>query len=354
LAIDKTIIPPSEATEVAQAGHDYVNGILPLAQIFPVKSNEGQWVASWTPVVPRSSTRAMQHRALDAEVPHTSSETSTAESHAGLLPLSGMDHISERDITSHANDTAWIHDKAESKFEALGQQAGVAEELERLQILVSGVVSVEVNGATVQKYSFGRPSKQQNVKPSVLWDDVKSNPADDIEAWVKIMRKAYGRKPHAAATTGVVIDALRTNEFFRTQVSGMDLEHSKTKLSRDEVLDVLRTQSGIADVLLVDEAYEDLKLDNTFSMDADISEVFPDKTFILLPSFNDPTLGATVSGPTSEAQNAEYEINKSVNDGLIGAMLTHQAPLNYDIWVNGTYIPILFEAVSTFKADVLA
>ena len=353
MAIDKTIIPPSEATEIAQAGHDYVNGILPLAKIFPVRSNEGQWVASWTPVVPKSSTRAMQHRALDAEVSHTSSVTSTAEVHAGLLPLSGMDHISERDITSHSNDTAWIHDKAESKFEALGQQAGVAEELERLQGLVSGIVTVKGNGADM-KYSFDRPAKQQDVKPSVLWDDVKSNPADDIEAWVKIMRKNYGRKPHAAATTGVVIDALRANEFFRTQVSGMDLEHSKTKLSRDEVLDVLRTQSGLTDVLLVDEAYEDLKLDNTFSMDADISKVFPDKTFILLPSFNDSTLGATMSGPTSEAQNAEYEINKSVNDGLIGAMLTHQAPLNYDIWVNGTYLPILFEAVSTFKADVLA
>ena len=64
-------------------------------------------------------------------------------------------------------------------------------------------------------------------------------------------------------------------------------------------------------------------------------------------------MGATLSGPTAEAQNSEYEINKSVNDGLIGAMLSHQAPLNYDIWVNGNYLPILKEAVSTFKADVL-
>ena len=38
---------------------------------------------------------------------------------------------------------------------------------------------------------------------------------------------------------------------------------------------------------------------------------------------------------------------------VIGAMLSHQAPLNYDIWVNGNYLPILKEAVSTFKADVL-
>ena len=63
MAIDKTIIPPSEATEVAQAGHDYVNGILPLSNIFPVKSNEGSWITSWTPVIPKSKTRAMKHRA---------------------------------------------------------------------------------------------------------------------------------------------------------------------------------------------------------------------------------------------------------------------------------------------------
>ena len=77
----------------------------------------------------------MKHRALDAEIGHTKSETSTAEIHTGLLPLSGMDHISERDIAKHQDDTAYIHDQAEAKFEALGQQAGVTEELERLQCL---------------------------------------------------------------------------------------------------------------------------------------------------------------------------------------------------------------------------
>lgn len=118
MAIDKTIIPPSEATEVAQAGHDYVNDILPLSNIFPVTSNGGGWTASWTPVIPKSKTRAMKHRALDAEIGHTKSETSTAEIHTGLLPLSGMDHISERDIAKHQDDTAYIHDQAEAKFEA--------------------------------------------------------------------------------------------------------------------------------------------------------------------------------------------------------------------------------------------
>lgn len=170
MAIDKTIIPPSEATEVAQAGHDYVNGILPLSNIFPVTSNGGDWTASWTPVIPKSKTRAMKHRALDAEIGHTKSETSTAEIHTGLLPLSGMDHISERDIAKHQDDTAYIHDQAEAKFEALGQQAGVTEELERLQCLVTGKVVIKENGVDVT-YSFKRPGNQQDVKPTTTWDN---------------------------------------------------------------------------------------------------------------------------------------------------------------------------------------
>ena len=351
MAIDKTIIPPSEATEVAQAGHDYVNGILPLSNIFPVTSNGGDWTASWTPVIPKSKTRAMKHRALDAR----SGTPSPRPRPLRFMPACcryPVWTISPSVISPSIRTIPPISTISRGEVRGSGQQAGVTEELERLQCLVTGKVVIKENGVDVT-YSFRRPGNQQNVKPTTTWDNDKSNPCDDIEAWVKIMRKAYGRKPHAVATTGVVIDAMRTNEFFRTQVSGMDLEHSKTKLSRQEVLDVLRAQSGITDVLLVDEAYEDLKLDNTFDMDADVSTAFPDKTFILLPSFNDSSLGATLSGPTAEAQNSEYEINKSVNDGLIGAMLSHQAPLNYDIWVNGNYLPILKEAVSTFKADVL-
>ena len=66
MALDKEIFPPSEATEVAQAGFDYVNGILPFSTMFPIQSNDGEWTVSWTPNLPTLSTNAMQRRALDA------------------------------------------------------------------------------------------------------------------------------------------------------------------------------------------------------------------------------------------------------------------------------------------------
>lgn len=49
------------------------------------------------------------------EIGHTSMVEQSAEQHTGLLPLSGMDHITERDMAKHANDKQFIHDKAEAK-----------------------------------------------------------------------------------------------------------------------------------------------------------------------------------------------------------------------------------------------
>lgn len=352
MALDKDIFPPSEATEVAQSGFDYVNGLLPFSGVFPVKSNDGEWTVSWTPNLPTLKTQPIQRRALDAEIGHVSQKEQNAEQHTGLLPISGMDHITERDIARHANDKQYIHDKAELKTEHLGQMAGVTLEVERINAMMDAKITIQENGANVT-YSFNRPATQQNKVPTKLWSDPKSDPISDVQAWVETMRKNKGRVPHAALTTSKVIDALRVNEWFRQEVSGMDLEHSKTRLSRQEVLGVLASQLGLNDVRMIDLIYEDLELDGGFAMDTDTTTLVPEKTFVMFPSFNDPSLGFTASGPTAEAQNAEYEINKSVNDGLIGTLTSHHSPANYDIWVNGSALPVLQDAVSTFKANVL-
>ncbi|NEG55464.1 major capsid protein [Bifidobacterium platyrrhinorum] len=352
MALDKDIFPPSEATEVAQSGFDYVNGLTPFSKVFPMKSNDGEWVASWTPNLPTLATKAMQRRALDAEIGHTSMKSQTAEQHTGLIALSGKDHITERDMAKHANDKQFIHDTAELKTEHLGQTAGVTLELERINAMMNAKITVKENGLNVT-YSFERPAKQHDQVPGVLWSDAKADPVADVQAWIETMRKNKGRVPHAVLTTSKVIDALRTNESFRTEISGMDIEHSKARLSRDEVLSVLATQLGLTEVRMIDLMYEDLELDGGFKMDVDTTTLIPDKTFIMFPSYNDATLGFTADGPTAEAQNSEFEINKTVNEGLIGALISHQAPSNYDIWVNGTALPILQDAVSTFKANVL-
>ena len=137
----------------------------------------------------------------------------------------------------------------------------------------------------------------------------------------------------------------------RTAFSKMDLEHSPTSLFRTDVENILRVKFQLTDIRYIDELYESLSLDNNFEMNVDTTTLIPDSTFILFPSYNDDSLGFTADGPTAEGQDAEFELGK--DDGLVAYMLHHYAPANYDLWVNGTALPVLQDAVSTFKAKVL-
>ena len=352
MAIDKSIITPSEASEVVQSGFDFVNAILPFASVFPMRSNEGLWTVDWTPNVQNAAVNPMQRRALDAEVEHINRSTSTHEMHTGLLPMSGMDHITERDMSMHATDTVWLRSRAEQGFEELGRMAAVTIELERVNALITGKIVINEKGVN-NTYSFGRPTKQQSQSPATKWNVATADPASDVDAWNQTIRKAGGRVCHAALTTSAVIDALRTNDLIRAYTYQTSAELAPPRLTRQQVMDYLEQNCGLTDIRLVDVMYEDLELDNGFKMNADLSDMIPDKTFVMFPSFNDPTLGFTADGPTAEGSNPAYELNKTVNQGMVGVLLSHEAPANYDIWANGTALPVLTDAVSTFEADVL-
>ena len=206
MALDKEIFPPSEATEVAQAGFDYVNGILPFSTMFPIQSNDGEWTVSWTPNLPTLSTNAMQRRALDAEIGHTSMVEQSAEQHTGLLPLSGMDHITERDMAKHANDKQFIHDKAEAKTTHLGQTAGVTLELESISAMMDGKITI--NGVV---YVIDPGFSKQNVyDPRTRISSLLVTPISKASA-----RQRAGR---AGRTRPGKCFRLYTEESFNTQL----------------------------------------------------------------------------------------------------------------------------------------
>lgn len=352
MAIDKSIITPSEASEVVQSGFDFVNDLLPFAAVFPMVSNEGLWTVDWTPNVQNAAVNPMQRRALDAEVRHIKRSTSTHTMHTGLLPLSGMDHITERDMSMHATDTAWLRARAEEGFADLGRMAAVTIELERVNAFVTGKIVIKEDGLD-NTYSFGRPTKQQSQVPTTKWNVATADPASDVDAWNQTIRKNGGRVCHAAFTTSAVIDALRTNDLIRAFTYTTSAELAPPRVTRDQVLAYLEQNCGLTDIRMVDVMYEEIELDNGFKMNADLSTLIPDKTFVMLPSFNDPTLGFTADGPTAEAANPAYELNKNVNQGMVGVLLSHEAPSNYDMYANGSALPVLTDAVSTFEADVL-
>lgn len=351
--LEKNIISPAEASGVVQAGFDFVNATLPFGAVFPIKSNEGRDTVTWQKIIPPKETDAMKFRAWDAEATHGSTVSQTGENYTGLIPLSKMGHISERDVINHTGNTTWLHDKAVEIFTQLGQEAAVRIELARIAALVDAKITVDENGVKANTWTFDRPNSISRLAPAAVWSDVKSDPVTDVQNWVNAIRKERGRTPGAALTTSKVVDALRTNESFITEYTGVSLANSKPRLTRAEVLDVFRTSCGLSDVRMVDVLYTDLETANGFKMPVDVNTLIADGTFILFPSYNDTGLAFTASGPTAEGQDPEYEINKNVNDGFIGAMFSGGAPVKYDLWANGTMMPILQEAVSTAKASVL-
>lgn len=352
MAIDKSIITPAEASETVQAGFDFVKGILPFSNVFPMQSNDGLWTVTWTPNVQNEAVNPMRRRALDAEIGHVSHSTASREMHTGLLPLSGMDHITERDMSMHATDKTWLRNAAEEGFERLGRMAAVTLEIESINAFVSGKIGINENGID-NTYSFGRPTKQQSQSPAAKWNVATADITADIDGWNQTIRKNGGRVCRAAFTTSAVIDALRTNDLIRAYTYQTSAELAPPRVTREQVFAYLESNCGLTDVRMVDVMYEDLELDNGFKMNTDLSTLIPDKTFVMLPSFNDPTLGFTADGPTAEGADPAYELNKTVNRGMVGALLSHEAPANYDMWVNGSALPVLVDAVSTFEADVL-
>lgn len=352
--LDKSIITPSEASGIAQAAFDTVNSLLPFSNVFPMKSNDGQTTVSWTPVIPADATSAVDFRAWDAEVGYGVSTSKTAEEYTGLIPLSKKMHITERELIGHVGDTTYLRNKAEEHIDQLGTEAAIRAELARIEVAMNATYTINSKNLH-NKYTFHRPNALDNLKPgdSKKWSDDSSTPLIDIENWVEAIKKQHGRVPGAAFTTSSVIDALRTNEEFRTALSGSSLTNSKTRLTRNEVLDVLRSEANLTDVRMIDVMYSDLERDHGIVLPVDINTLIPSNTFVMLPSFNDTSLGFTADGPTVEATDAEYGINKSVNDGLIACMLSDQAPVSYDVYVNGSLMPILVQAVSTAKATVL-
>lgn len=353
--LEKSIISPATASGLVQSGFDAINEILPLGAVFPVKSNGGEKVVRWNKVVPAVKSEIVEFRAWDGEAGHGKNVTVSDEEYTGLIPLSKMSHISEYDIVNHSGDAEWLRSHSEQEFVRLGREAAARIELARIALLKDAKITVSENGIKGNTWTFERPSALSNLKPATSWDDDKSDPFTDIRKWRDKMKQQYGRPSQAAITTTSVIDALCTNEWMRTKFANTSITYAPARLDREEVLQVLASSCGLRDVRMIDDLYSNLEYEHKFRMPVDdMSTLIGEGTFIMFPAFHDTGLGFTASGPTAEAGDPSYEINKTVNDGFIGAMYSSSAPVKYDLWVNGTMMPILQEAVSTMNASVLS
>ena len=350
--VEKTILSPSAASGLVDESFNALDAKLPFSNVLPVVSNNGEKTVRWTPYIPAPATDAMTVRAWDAEAGYLKTTEQAGEKFAGLLPMSKKAHVSERDLIGRSGDTAFLRTKLAEHFDQLGREAAVKVELLRINAMVNAKIVLNENGVNAT-YDFERPTALNDVTPSKNWNVSAATPLKDIKKWVKLITDNHGRTPSAVLTTSAVIEALSTNEEIITAYTGQSAANSPSFISPDAVKQVLASYAGLTSVQEIDLMYTQLERDNGILLPVAVNSLIPDKTFLMFSSFNDTTLGFTASGPTVEADDPEYGINRADNYGMIGLVMAEAAPTRYDVWVNGSYMPILQQAVSTFKANVL-
>ena len=349
--VEKTILSPSAASGITDEAFNTLDAKLPFSRVLPVTSNNGEKTVRWTPYIPAPAIDAMLLRAWDAEAGYLKTTEQSVEKYAGLLPMSKKAHISERDIITHKSDMSWMRTDIENHLKRMGMEAAVTAELLRIPAIVDAKFTIKENGVNAE-YDFERPAALNNLTPAKKWTVADATPEKDIEGWIAAMEAANGGLPSAVITTRAVIQALRTNKSVITDYTNQSKTNAPESIKAVEVLEWLRIH-GLTDVRLIDEMYTQVERENGFKLPVNVSTLIPDATFIMFSSFNDLNLGATYMGPTVEAATPEYEINRSDNSGMVGYVMYDNAPTRYDVWTNGSLMPILKQAVSTLKANVL-
>lgn len=350
--LDKSIITPSAASTIVDEAFKATNDMLPLSNVFPLQSNNGETTVHWTPNLPVAQTEKMDYRAWDGEAGYGKITESSAERYGGLLPLSKKAHISERDLITHKSDMEWMRADIEGHLKRMGMEAAVTAELLRIPAIVDAKFTIKENGVNAE-YDFERPSTLNDLTPAKKWSVADANPETDIEAWINAMEAANGGLPGAVITTRAVINALRTNKAVIADFTKQSKTNAPERITVKEAVEWLQNNYNLYDVRLIDEMYTQVERESQFKLPVNVSTLIPNGTFIMFSSFNDLNLGATYMGPTVEAATPEYEINRTDNSGMVGYVMYDNAPTRYDVWTNGALMPILKQAVSTLKANVL-
>ncbi|KFI57522.1 hypothetical protein BCUN_1870 [Bifidobacterium cuniculi] len=329
-----------------------VNSALPFSSVFPLVDNDGKENVTWTPNQPLELVDMVDFRGWDAEVGYGKSVSQTGEKLAPLMPLGKRMHVSERDIIGHVNDKSWLRERFSDYFGRLATEVAVRMEMLRVSALVNAKFDVNINGQKVP-YDFGRDATLSGVKPTKNWGTKTSTPVDDIKAWRNLLVAVNGVLPEAVITTRKVMDTLATNAQIIQLATKTNETTMPTMVSDNDVRNVLESYCGLTEIRLIDEAYKSFQTTYAMRLPSFVNTLLPEGTFLMFSSFNDSALGATFVGPTGEAESAEYGLNKSVNTGLVGAVLSDTAPLRYDTYITGTMMPILVQSNNTFQASVL-
>lgn len=347
------IIAPDDATGLVQGAFDGVSAQLPFNGVLPNTNADSlpdgiqadELTVNWTPNQRVKMDDGPVFRAFDAEAPYGKINGSGTRMYAQMQPFGKKHRITERDIATQG-DSAYTADKASGFFTKLGAEAAFMLEKAKLQVALTGELKINENGVA-GTYDFKRNAELTDTPVDVKWGDANANVADDINKFRDLIVQHDGMIPTVMVTSRKVVQALTKNkqliQFLYSKTTGVP-----GSIRQSDVLGLLNEYAGISQVLIADEMYEQYFQQNRIVR----QDMFPNDTVLLLPGLGDTGIGVTAIGPTAEAKSG---IVSNPNDiGLVGVM--QATPGNtpaYDVYVNGTVLPVLAQPDSTLKTTVL-
>jgi len=124
-----------------------------------------------------------------------------------------------------------------------------------------------------------------NATPATKWNAASSTPLKDMEVAMEAVRTKIGRRPNRAVIAANALSALTYNDEIKGLVSGL-----RTVMTHQQVIDVLKTQLGLTEIL-VGSAVKNTAKDGQTDVIADIWDevcVFyyaPESASLKTPSF---------------------------------------------------------------------
>lgn len=169
------------------------------------------------------------------------------------------------------------------------RNAALTREMLRMQLLTTGVISLDDNGQKFS-YDFGLPQTHK-VTPTAKWDSASTaDPIADIDAWRLMIEEEKGVSPTEillnSATLALLAktDAIKNGVFANSNIT--------TLPTRAQVSAFLTSQLGMT-VYVYDKGY---------SKDGKFTKFVPDGTVVLMPA---TSLGNTWFGTTPEESDLQ-------------------------------------------------
>lgn len=200
---------------------------------------------------------------------------------------------------------------------SLLENANLAMEMMRMQILTTGMVSIASNGQTYS-YDYGVPVNHK-VTPVTKWDADGATPVDDINNWLDAVEQETGTRPTEMLINGVTLSKL--GKVASIQDAIYVFAQGSVPVTRDRVKSYLESETKTT-IYVYNKGYA--------HPDTGVFTKFvPDGTVVFMPSGN---LGNTYFGTSPEesdlmtgATDAEVSI---VDTGVAITTSKEKDPVN--------------------------